>query len=82
MGAARREEKYLSQWAEWGFPAETVAIACDKTMLKCHELKWAYCNGILKRWHEKGLHAPEDARAESAAPRKGGGKNSWMKDYA
>ncbi|MBQ7713715.1 MAG: DnaD domain protein [Oscillospiraceae bacterium] len=81
------EERYLSQWADWGFPPETVALAYDKTMLKCHELKWAYCNGILKRWHEKGLHAPDEALSENAAPRaapprKGGGKNAWMKDYA
>ncbi len=56
------EEKYLTSWVEMGFPAETVAIAYDKTVLKCHELKWAYCNGILKRWHESGLHTPEEVR--------------------
>jgi len=80
------EEKYLTQWTEWGFPPETVAIACDKTVLKCREFKWGYCNGILRRWHEKGLHAPEEARAESApprraAPRQDGDKNAWMNDY-
>ena len=82
------EEKYLGAWSEWGFPPETVAIAYDKTMLKCHELKWPYCNGILKRWHEKGLHTPEQVNAENApraqntaAPKSGGGRNAWMKDY-
>ena len=54
------EEKYLAVWQEWGFPPEAVAIACDKTVLKCHEFKWPYCNGILKRWHEAGLHTPEE----------------------
>lgn len=53
------EEKYLVAWQEMGFPPETVALACDKTVLKCHELKWPYCNGILKRWHEAGLHTVE-----------------------
>ena len=57
------EEKYLSAWQEMGFPPETVAIAYDKTVLKCHELKWPYCNGILKRWHEAGLHTPEEIAA-------------------
>ena len=57
------EEKYLSAWQEMGFPPETVAIAYDKTVLKCHELKWPYCNGILKRWHEAGLHTPEEVEA-------------------
>ena len=86
--AAPSEEKYLGAWTEWGFPPETVAIAYDKTMLKCHEFKWAYCNGILKKWHEKGLHTPAQVNAENAAPRKqsappqkSGGRNAWMKDY-
>ena len=57
------EEKYLTAWLEMGFPPETVALAYDKTVLKCHELKWPYCNGILKRWHEAGLHTPEEVEA-------------------
>ena len=67
-----------------GFPAETVALAYDKTVLRCHEFKWAYCNGILKRWHEKGLHTPAETAAENAAPKEekpSGGKNDWMKQY-
>ena len=57
------EEKYLLSWQEMGFPPETVALACDKTILKCHELKWPYCNGILRRWHEAGLHTEEEVRS-------------------
>ena len=79
------EEKYLAAWVDMGFPAETVALAYDKTVLRCHEFKWAYCNGILKRWHEKGLHTPAETAAENAAPKKeekpSGGKNDWMKQY-
>ena len=60
---APSEEKYLLSWQEMGFPPEAVALAYDKTMLKCHELKWAYCNGILKRWHEAGLHTAEEIQA-------------------
>ena len=80
-----REQKYLAAWVDMGFPAETVALAYDKTVLRCHEFKWAYCNGILKRWHEKGLHTPAEAAAENAAPKKeekpSGGKNAWAKKY-
>lgn len=54
------EEKYLTAWQEMGFEPEAVALAYDKTVLKCHELKWPYCNGILKRWHEAGLHTVEE----------------------
>ena len=60
---APSEEKYILSWQEMGFPPEAVALAYDKTMLKCHELKWAYCNGILKRWHEAGLHTAEEIQA-------------------
>ena len=46
-----------------GFGPEAVALAYDKTVLKCHELKWAYCNGILKKWNEAGLHTVEEIQA-------------------
>ena len=79
------EEKYLSLWSEMGFSPETVAVAYDKTVLKCHEFKWPYCNGILKRWHEKGLHTPDEVAGENRAPSApksaGGDRNAWMDDY-
>jgi len=59
------EEKYLLAWQEWGFAPEAVALAYDKTVMKCHELKWPYCNGILKKWHEKGLHTVEEIENEN-----------------
>ena len=83
------EEKYLLQWQAWGFPPEAVGLAYEKTVLKCHELKWAYCNGILRRWHEAGLHTLEeierrDARPVEARPApkaQDGGGNAWMRKY-
>ena len=80
------EEKYIKSWLEKGFPPETVAIAYDKTVLKCHEFKWPYCNGILKKWHEKNLHTPQEVQSETAATgqaaeKKTPGKNAWMKQY-
>ena len=65
------EEKYLTAWQEMGFPPETVALAYDKAVLKCHELKWPYCNGILKRWHGAGLHTVEEVeKGDRPAPRR------------
>ena len=80
------EEKYIKSWLEMGFSPETVAIAYDKTVLKCHEFKWPYCNGILKKWHEKNLHTPQEVQSETAATgqaaeKKMPGKNAWMKQY-
>ena len=65
---APSEEKYLLTWLDWGFPPETVALAYDRTMLRCHELKWGYLNGILKNWHGKGLHTPEEVETGDSAP--------------
>ena len=85
---AAGEEKYLLQWQEWGFSPEAAALAYDKTVLKCHEFKWPYCNGILKRWHEAGLHTVEeiqrgDARPAGSRPAGEGapGRNAWMRKY-
>ena len=84
--SAPSEEKYLSAWAEMGFPAETVSEAYDRTILHFHEFRWPYCNGILKRWHEKGLHTLAEVKAENAReqskPKKNTtGGNAWMKEY-
>ena len=59
------EEKYLLTWVDWGFPAETVALAYDKTVLHCGGLKWPYLNGILRRWHEEGKLDVQQAEAEA-----------------
>lgn len=84
------EEKYLNAWQEMGFPPETVALAYDKTVLRCHELKWPYLNGILRRWHEAGLHTPEEVEAgDGPAGRERRGRPgdppaedvSWMRKY-
>ncbi len=83
---AASEERYLTAWQEMGFPPEAVALAYDKTVLKCHELKWPYCNGILKRWHEAGLHTlreieerdrPVPQQQKSSVGRDMG----WMREY-
>ena len=65
------EEKYVAKWIEMGFPPETLAIAYDKTMLKCHEFRWPYCDGIMKKWHEKGLHTPPEVLSENGSGKAG-----------
>ena len=70
------EDKYLMAWIEAGFDDDLIALAYDKTVVHCKELRWGYMNGILKRWLEKGvrtaaeamaLDAPEKKSAQSAA---------------
>ena len=83
---AASEERYLTAWQEMGFPPEAVALAYDKTVLKCHELKWPYCNGILKRWHEAGLHTlseieERDRPAVRQQTASAGRDMGWMREY-
>ena len=43
----------------------------DKTLTNTGGLKWGYMNGILKSWHEKGLHTPQDVREKDARRTRG-----------
>ena len=65
------EGRYMSQWLDWRFPPETIAIAYDLTMTNQGRMNWSYCNGIVRSWHEKNLRTPEQVKAERkpAAPR-------------
>ena len=82
---APSEEKYLARWAEMGFDAATLAVAYDKTVLRCGEFKWSYCNGILKKWHEKGIHTAQEAAQEGKRGKKSeaqhSDRNAWMEKY-
>ena len=83
------EERYMMGWAEMGFPQETVALAYDRTILKCHELRWGYLNKILQNWHSKNLHTVEEVEqgdrppaSRRAAPARAPGANvARMKKY-
>lgn len=60
------ETKFLSAWIEMGFDDDTIALAYDRTLTNTGGLKWGYMNGILKSWHEKGLHTPQDVREKDS----------------
>ena len=62
--ALATEGKYISAWLDWQFPPETVAIAYDITMTNLGRMDWRYCNAILRKWHEKNLHTPEEVAQE------------------
>ena len=61
-----REKTYIAAWDEMGFDNETIRMAYERTVLKKQSMDWTYMNGILRRWHEKGLHT---AAAISTADR-------------
>lgn len=58
------ERQFIRQWLAWRFPPETIAIAYDITVTSIGKMNWHYCNGILKRWHEKNLHTPDQVQSE------------------
>ena len=73
--ALAAEQRYLHQWVEWGFEADAVRMAYERTLLRKGSMNWGYCNGILRRWHGKNAHTPDEilaaeqpARADKTTP--------------
>lgn len=57
------EEKYLNSWMDMGFTIDAVGLACDKTIMRCGEFRWAYCDGILRRWHGANMHTTAEIKS-------------------
>ncbi len=75
------EAKYLGAWLDMGFDDEMIGMAYDRTVTNTGALKWSYMNGILKSWHEKGLHTPEAVREkDTRRPRGQAGKQEAPRD--
>lgn len=68
------EEKFVLQWIDWGFGAEEIAKAYEKTCMNTGGLKWPYLNSILKSWHAQGLHTLSAIEAGDKAPAASNGK--------
>ena len=64
-----REKTYIAAWDEMGFDDESIRMAYEKTVLKKQSMDWGYMNGILRRWHEKGLHTAAAIQAGDRDPR-------------
>lgn len=72
-----REKTYIAAWDDMGFDDETIRMAYEKTVMKKQSMDWSYMNGILRRWHEKGLHTAQAVQAGDRDPRpiQAGGQN-------
>lgn len=64
-----REKTYIAAWDDMGFEDEAIRMAYEKTVLKKQSMDWSYMNGILRRWHEKGLHTAAAIQAGDRDPR-------------
>ena len=64
-----REKTYIAAWDEMGFDNEALRMAYERTVLKKQSMDWGYMNGILRRWHEKGLHTAAAVQAGDRDPK-------------
>ena len=64
-----RERTYIAAWDDMGFDDEALRMAYERTVLKKQSMDWGYMNGILRRWHEKGLHTAAAIQAGDRDPR-------------
>lgn len=56
---------YVERWVNtYGMSEEMMLDAVRRTMTEKGKLDFKYCDGILRRWHEKGISTP-DAAAQS-----------------
>ena len=65
----QRETDYIAAWDGMGFDDEALRMAYERTVLKKQSMDWGYMNGILRRWHEKGLHTAAAVRTGDRDPR-------------
>ena len=64
-----REKTYIAAWDDMGFDDEALRIAYEKTAIKKQSMDWSYMNGILRRWHGKGLHTAAAIQVGDRDPR-------------
>ena len=62
------EQKYISSWLDMGFGEDCIALAYDRTVLQCKELRWSYLGKILQNWHQKGLHTVQEVQEGDRRP--------------
>ena len=59
----KTENDYITGWIELGYSAEALAIAYDRTVTNTGKLAWKYMDRIVRSWHEKNLHTPQEIEA-------------------
>ena len=62
------ERGLISQWLDWGFQPETIALAYDVTVTNTRKFSSKYMNRVLENWHKAGLHTVQEIR-EKERPR-------------
>lgn len=61
---AQSEMEYINRWTkDFGFSAEIITEACNRTILKAHAPSFDYADSILKNWFEAGVRSLDDVAA-------------------
>lgn len=66
------EQRYVDSWSALGFKPEAAAIAYDRTVMQTGKLSWSYMDKIMKSWHQKNLHTPQEIEAGDGWKLQGG----------
>jgi len=57
-----REQEYIRKWIEqWGMSYDLIMLAYERNVELKGKLSFAYMNGILQNWKEKGAFTPKQA---------------------
>lgn len=74
-GLVNTEKEYIHSWLDMGFGPDAVKIAYERTVTRTGSLHWKYMDSIIRSWHSKGLHRPDEIA-------KGDGRNGGVKAQA
>ena len=78
------ETGYVDEWIAMGFGADAVEIAYDRTVANTGKPAMGYMDSIMKSWHAKGLHTPQEILAKDKKPdkiRRGGGYKGGGQEF-
>ena len=64
------QKRYVDEWIAMGFGAGAVEIAYDRTITNTGKPAIAYMDSIIKNWHGKGLHTPQEIMEKDRKPDK------------
>lgn len=65
---APKELEYINRWTkEYGFLLDVIQEACDKTVLTTDNNRFAYADGILRKWHDAGVRHKADIALADAS---------------
>lgn len=75
-GLSDKERAQLERYARQGFDAPEISLALSRMARAGRAFSWRYLTGMLKSWHDKGLHTceqiegaePQGRPAAAAAP--------------